>query len=150
MGCGDGTLLRHLYNIVKQQTLRGKHLDEYPLQIVGADFNKAARLASSITLKEAGIEYSILHVDISDPESYVQSLKDEFGIDLRKMLNFKKFSRKDRLSYDLIYSEFCKCITDNKIKINQSWNSLKSQLTILEEWVKPIEKFENFNITFKT
>ena len=26
MGCGDGTLLKHLYNIVKNKTLRGKNL----------------------------------------------------------------------------------------------------------------------------
>jgi len=41
-------------------------------------------------------------------------------------------------------------ISDNKIGINQSWNSLKSQLSITEEFVKPIDKFENVNVTFKT
>ena len=46
------------------------------------------------------------------------------GDNLRKMFNFKKFSRKDRLAYASIYSKFCKCITDNKINIILSTVSL--------------------------
>ena len=38
--------------------------------------------------------------------------------------NFKKFSRKDRLAYALIYGEFCKYITDNKINVILSTVSL--------------------------
>ena len=30
------------------------------------------------------------------------------GDDLRKIFNYKKFSRKDRLAYALSYSKFCK------------------------------------------
>ena len=39
------------------------------------------------------------------------------GDDLRKIFNYRKFSRKDRLTYALNYGKFCKCITDNKINI---------------------------------
>ena len=46
------------------------------------------------------------------------------GDDLRKIFNFKKFSKKDRLSYALAYCKFCKCITDNKINIILSTVSL--------------------------
>ena len=46
------------------------------------------------------------------------------GDDLRKIFNFKKFSKKDRLSYALAYSKLCKCITDNKINIILSTVSL--------------------------
>ena len=46
------------------------------------------------------------------------------GDNLRKMFNFKKFSRKDRISYALIYGKFCKCITDNKINVIISTVSL--------------------------
>ena len=46
------------------------------------------------------------------------------GDDLRKMFNFKKFSRNDRLTYALIYSKFCKCITDSRINIILSTVSL--------------------------
>ena len=99
MGCGDGTLLRHLYNVVNNQTLRGKNLDNYPLIIIGADFNKAARLASTLTLKKAGIEHSILNGDISDPSSYAKILKEEYGLDLHQMLNVRSF-----LDHNRIYS----------------------------------------------
>ena len=46
------------------------------------------------------------------------------GDDLRKILDFKKFSRKDRLSYALTYGQFCKYITDEKINIIFSTVSL--------------------------
>ena len=46
------------------------------------------------------------------------------GDDLRKIFNYKKFSRKDRLAYALSYSKFCKRITDNKINIILSTVSL--------------------------
>ena len=46
------------------------------------------------------------------------------GDDLRKLFNFKKFSRKDRLAYALVYCKFCKCVTDNKINIILSTVSL--------------------------
>ena len=39
------------------------------------------------------------------------------GDDLRKIFNFKKFTRKDRLVYALSYSKFCKRITDSKVNI---------------------------------
>ena len=36
------------------------------------------------------------------------------GDDLRKIFDYKKFNRKDRLIYAFSYSRFCKYITDNK------------------------------------
>ena len=99
MGCGDGTLLKHLFEVVKNKTERGKHLHLYPIKIIGADFNKAARLASTITLQEAKIEHSILHGDISNPADYAKNLKQEYGLDLQKMLNVRSF-----LDHNRIYS----------------------------------------------
>lgn len=46
------------------------------------------------------------------------------GDDIRKIFNLKKFSRKDRLAYALIYGKFCKYITDNKINVIFSTVSL--------------------------
>ena len=42
MGCGDGTLLIHLYKLIKEKTTRGQRLQDYPLHIIGADFNDEA------------------------------------------------------------------------------------------------------------
>ena len=46
------------------------------------------------------------------------------GDDLRKIFNYRKFSRKDRLAYALNYGKFCKYITGNKINIILSTVSL--------------------------
>ena len=97
MGCGDGTMLKHLYNVVKDNTLRGKHLQKYPLKIIGADFNKAARLASTITLQNANIEHSILHGDISNPKAYAKNLKKQFKLNLNDMLNVRSFLDHNRI-----------------------------------------------------
>jgi len=99
MGCGDGTLLKHLFEVVKNKTDRGKNLNLYPLKIIGADFNKAARLASTITLQEAKIKHSILHGDISNPADYAENLKQEYDLDLHNMLNVRSF-----LDHNRIYS----------------------------------------------
>ena len=100
MGCGDGTLLKHLYGIIKNKTLRGKKLTQHPLHVIGADYNKAARIASNITLKDANIEHTIMTGDISDPKSYAELLKGKHGLDLKKMLNVRSF-----LDHNRIYSK---------------------------------------------
>ena len=46
------------------------------------------------------------------------------GDNLRKIFNFKQFSRKERLSYAITYGRFCKYITDNKINVIFSTVSL--------------------------
>ena len=46
------------------------------------------------------------------------------GDNLRKIFNYKKFSKKDRLAYALSYGKFCKYITDKKINIIFSTVSL--------------------------
>ena len=46
------------------------------------------------------------------------------GDDLRNILNFKKFSRKERLLYALSYGRFCKCLVEKKINVIFSTVSL--------------------------
>ena len=46
------------------------------------------------------------------------------GDELRKIFNYKKFSRKYRLAYALNYGKFCKCIADKKINTILSTVSL--------------------------
>lgn len=80
MGCGDGTFLKHLYEVVRTKTERGKMLDKYPLKIIGADYNEAAREATRKTLQAAGIPQShIVFGDINDPEGRRQGPNGETG-----------------------------------------------------------------------
>jgi len=46
------------------------------------------------------------------------------GDDVRKIFNYKSFSKKDRLFYALSYGKFCKLVTDKKINIIFSTVSL--------------------------
>ncbi len=68
MGCGDGTLLEHLYCVIKTRTLRGAVLDKHPLLVVGADFNKVARRITKQRLRKAGIPgHFVIDGDINRP-----------------------------------------------------------------------------------
>ena len=146
MGCGDGTLLKHLYGIIKNKTLRGKILNEHPLHIIGADFNKAARIVSNVRLKDAGIEHSIMKGDISDPESHAKQLKEKHGLDLKQMLNVRSF-----LDHNRIYSKPKKPFNERKCNSTGAYahrgrwipnNELKQNLVEhFMSWKKYIGKF---------
>jgi len=66
-GSGDGSLLEDLYNQVQIRTLRGKNLGNYPLLMIGAEFNDDARTATATRLAQAGIPHQTLFGDIGDP-----------------------------------------------------------------------------------
>ena len=97
MGCGDGTLLKHLYELVKNNTLRGEKLEQHPLLIVGADFNQAARIVCAKTLTDSQIQHHILHADISHPNKYAAELKSQFDIKLDELLNVRSFLDHNRI-----------------------------------------------------
>ena len=91
MGCGDGTLLAHLYSVVKTRTARGRDLDRHPLIIVGADFNKVARRASKQTLRRNGIPvFHVIHGDINRPAQLASDL-EALGHDVHDLLHIRSF-----------------------------------------------------------
>ena len=55
MGCGNGAFLIHLYEVIEQRTLRGKHLEDHPLFLVGADYNEAALKVTRANIIQADI-----------------------------------------------------------------------------------------------
>ena len=75
MGCCDGTLLKRIYSIIKEKTVRGQYLDQYPLELVGIDFNQAALAETGITLKE--LPHRLYHGDIGDPLGLMETLKKD-------------------------------------------------------------------------
>jgi hypothetical protein len=91
MGCGDGTLLAHLYSVVKTRTARGRELDRHPLIIVGADFNKVARRASKQTLRRSGVPvFHVIYGDINRPAQLASDL-EELGHDVHDLLHIRSF-----------------------------------------------------------
>src|SRR5450631_479644 len=82
MGCGDGTFLDHLYSVVKSRTIRGQVLDEHPLILVGADFNKVARRVAKQTLRKANCPtFHVIQGDINRPPQLAADL-DDLGLDI--------------------------------------------------------------------
>lgn len=91
MGCGDGTLLAHLYTVVREQTARGSCLATHPLIIVGADFNKVARRATKRTLRAADIPtFHVIGGDINRPAQLAADL-ETLDLEARDLLHVRSF-----------------------------------------------------------
>jgi hypothetical protein len=91
MGCGDGTLLEHLYRVVQNRTARGAMLDKHPLILVGADFNRVARRVSKQRLRQAAIpNCHVIAGDINRPAQLASDL-EELGLDIHDLLHVRSF-----------------------------------------------------------
>ena len=90
MGCGNGQFLEHLYDLICENTIRGKHLKQYPLNIIGADFNESALTETGKTLSLAGIKHILISADISQPNDFARKLQKQ-NVNLAKCLNIRSF-----------------------------------------------------------
>ena len=78
MGCGNGAFLIHLFNVIEQQTLRGSKLEEYPLTLIGVDYNQAAIDVSKQNLIDADVWAKVIWGDISNPKKLADDLERKF------------------------------------------------------------------------
>ncbi len=101
MGCGNGALLQHLYDVIERQTLRGKHLDDYPLFLVGADYNQAALKVTRANLIKNDIWAKVIWGDIGDPDRLADDLKNDYSIELSDLLNIRTFLDHNRIWEDV-------------------------------------------------
>ncbi len=91
MGCGDGTLLEHLYCTIKTRTARGAVLDKHPLLVVGADFNKVARRITKQRLRKAEVpNHFVISGDINRPALLAGDL-EALGHDVHNLLHVRSF-----------------------------------------------------------
>ena len=97
MGCGDGTMLIHLYNLIKTKTLRGQLLDKYPLYVIGADFNEEALEVTHENLKKENIKHILVQADIGNPDEFNKILIKEYNIELNMLLNVRSFLDHNRV-----------------------------------------------------
>jgi hypothetical protein len=100
MGCGNGAFLQHIFEVIDRQTLRGEMLSDYPLFLVGADYNQAALKVTRANLIKADIWAKVIWGDIGRPDLLADDLKDNYGIDLEDLLNVRTF-----LDHNRIWSE---------------------------------------------
>lgn len=91
MGCGNGAFLIHLFNVIEKRTLRGEMLEEYPLFLVGADYNKAALKVTRGNIIQADIWAKVIWGDIGRPDLLAEDLAENYGIELKDLLNVRTF-----------------------------------------------------------
>ena len=95
VGCGDASWLARIYALVRDGTLRGRHLDEHPLQLVGADLSDAAVQRARRTLAATGAPSLVLLGDVSDPDALRDDLATH-GLDIDEALHVHAFVDHDR------------------------------------------------------
>lgn len=100
MGCGNGAFLQHIFEVIERQTLRGKMLDDYPLFLVGADYNQAALKVTRANLIKADIWAKIIWGDIGRPDLLADDLLENYNIDLKDLLNVRTFLDHNRIWED--------------------------------------------------
>ena len=97
MGCGNGAFIKHLFSVIENHTLRGSLLDDYPLTVIGVDYNNAALKVSRANLIQADIWAKVIWGDIGDPQLLAKDLKENYGIDLGSLLNVRTFLDHNRI-----------------------------------------------------
>jgi len=91
VGCGNGAFLEHLFDVIENRTARGKALEDHPLFLVGVDFNETALRVARTNLARANIWAKIIWGDVGRPARLAEELMDEYGIDLKDLLNVRTF-----------------------------------------------------------
>mgnify|MGYP001044102837 FL=1 len=97
MGCGNGAFMQHIFEVIEHQTLRGKLLEEHPLLLVGADFNKAALKVTRANLIKADIWAKVIWGDIGRPDLLANDLREDYNIALKDLLNVRTFLDHNRI-----------------------------------------------------
>tara|TARA_Y100000590_G_C15705523_1_gene1008428 strand:+ start:296 stop:1837 length:1542 start_codon:yes stop_codon:yes gene_type:complete len=143
VGCGDGTFLKHLYDIITTRTIRGKHIDTYPLILIGLDFNKKAREASRKTL--SNVNSIVLSGNISNPKGINETLINKYNYKLEDFINSRTFLDHNRIFQEPnisinhnIYSSGSFCYKGNLISSNKLINNFIYHMKL---WKPYIRKF---------
>lgn len=101
MGCGNGAFLIHIFDVVFHQTNRGKVLEEYPLFLVGADYNEAALNVTRTNLINADVWAKVIWGDIGDPDRLAEDLREHYEMELGDLLNVRTFLDHNRVWEDV-------------------------------------------------
>ena len=149
MGCGDGAFLKYFYQIVCLKTLRGKHIDKYPLILVGVDINAESLSVAGNNLKDT--QHLLLSGDISKPRDLlkylqVNNINPSDCLHIRSFLDHELDFNEELIngyefpkSINTYIGKHGEAVTSNKIKERylqhfKSWSELagKHGLIVLE------------------
>lgn len=95
MGCGDGSWLIHLHELIRKRTRRGGALDDHPLQMVGIDVDRGALAQAQRNLEAAGVPALLIQGDVTDPERLGIDLATH-GLDIEDGLHIRAFIDHER------------------------------------------------------
>ena len=145
MGCGNGAFLEHIFSVIENQTYRGTILDEYPLKIIGVDYNEASLKVSKFNLIQANIWAKIIWGDIGNPDLLARDLKENYNIELRELLNVRTFLDHNRIWKEpqnitsrVSASTGAYAFEGKRISNNLVVESLKEHI---EKWTPYVKKF---------
>lgn len=91
VGCGNGTLLKEIFQIIRESTERGKNLENTPIAIIGIDDNKESVDRTSRTLSDAGILHKVFITDINNPGKISELVLGNENIDENQILYINVF-----------------------------------------------------------
>ncbi|MGY8847637.1 MAG: AprA-related methyltransferase, partial [Bacteroidia bacterium] len=123
----------------------GTILDEYPLKIIGVDYNEAALKVSKANLIQADIWAKIIWGDIGNPALLADDLKENYDIKLEELLNVRTFLDHNRIWKDpqtnssrVSSSSGAYAYQGKRINNNRVAESLKEHIG---KWTPYVEKF---------
>ena len=73
IGCGDGKLLEHIYEIVRDNSLRGHVLDNFPLKLIGVASKERFSVEAKSILND--VNHTVIKGDIANFEKISEDLK---------------------------------------------------------------------------
>jgi len=142
MGCGNGAFIIHLFEVIEQRTKRGPLLEEYPLFLIGVDYNKAALKVTRSNLIKADIWAKVIWGDIGDPKKLQEDIKSNYDINLSDLLNVRTF-----LDHNRPWTE-PKTIDPNRISTSKgafASKGVRLSNSVVEQNLKEhLEKWEPF------
>ena len=100
IGCGDGSLIEHIFDLIFYKTKRGKLLKDFPLIIIGSDFNYKALEVTKENIKNADIWANTAFGDIGNPKELAKKIKTEYNVNLEDLLNVRSFLDHNRVYKD--------------------------------------------------
>ena len=95
MGCGDGSWLLHLHDLIERGTRRGAALESHPLTMVGVDTEDTALEQARRRLESAGVPAALIRGDVTDPDRLASDLS-ESGLSMQDGLHIRSFIDHER------------------------------------------------------
>jgi SAM-dependent methyltransferase len=145
VGCGNGALLEHIFNLIWNNTNRRDDLDKNKLILIGADYNKEALLSTQRNLKKADVWAEVVWGDIGNPKEIDKKLQELYNVELSNLLNIRSFLDHNRpFNPPLEENKFSHISTGafaSQGKFLQNIDVEKSLVEHLKKWKPYVGKF---------